>query len=198
MDEKKRKKLFQHPKLKRPTPIRANPKQALKKKRNTKKSMPKSNLSIKRKMDLDLFTGVDFFCQRAKVPDISVSNAEAQTRYRGIPIAASGGVTYGDLNLKFIVDEEMKNYLTIWKWINQNNLSEEMDDNSDPQYSDGRLTILNSNMNPNVIVVFESLFPVSLTELEFDVEDQDVDYLTADVTFKFILYTFNNKRMEKL
>jgi hypothetical protein len=150
------------------------------------------------KMDLDLFAGVDFFCQRAKVPDISVSNAEAQTRYRGIPIAASGGVTYGDLNLKFIVDEDMKNYLTIWKWINQNNLSEEMDDNSDPQYSDGRLTILNSNMNPNVIVVFESLFPVSLTELEFDVEDQDVDYLTADVTFKFIRYTFNNRRMEKL
>jgi hypothetical protein len=150
------------------------------------------------KMDLDIFAGVDFFCQRARVPDISVSNAEAQTRYRGIPIAASGGVTYGDLNLKFIVDEDLTNYLTVWKWINQNNLAEEMDDKKDPEYSDGRLTILNSNMNPNIIVNFESLFPVSLTELEFDVEDQDVDYLTADVTFKFVRYTFNNRRMEKL
>jgi len=150
------------------------------------------------KMDLDIFAGVDFFCQRAKIPDISVGNAEIQTRYRGIPVAASGGVTYGDLNIKFIVDEDLKNYLTIWKWINQNNLAEELDNKKDPEYSDGRLLILNSNYQPNIVVNFESLFPVSLTELEFDVEDQDVDYLTADVTFKFIRYTFNNKRMKKI
>lgn len=150
------------------------------------------------KMDLDIFAGVDFFCQQARVPDISVGNAEIQTRYRGIPIAASGGVTYGDLSLKFIVDEDMKNYLTVWKWINQNNLAEELDTKKDPEYSNGRLLILNSNFQPNIIVNFEELFPVSLTELEFDVGDQDVEYLTADVTFKFVRYTFNNKRMERL
>lgn len=150
------------------------------------------------KMNLEIFAGVDFFCQRAKVPDISVGNAEVQTRFRGVPIAASGGVTYGDLSLKFIVDEDMKNYLTIWKWINQNNLAEEMDTKRDPEYSGGQLIILNSNYQPNIIVDFESLFPVDLTELEFDVADQDVEYLTADVTFKFTRYTFNTNRMEKL
>lgn len=150
------------------------------------------------KLDLDIFAGVDFFCQRAKVPDVSVSNAEIPTRFRSVAIAASGGVVYGDLNVKFIVDEDMKNYLTVWKWINQNNLAEEMDTKKDPDYSDGRLLILNSNYQPNIIVNFESLFPVSLTELDFDVEDTDVDYLTADVTFKFVRYTFNNKRMERL
>jgi hypothetical protein len=150
------------------------------------------------KMNLEIFAGVDFFCQRAKVPDISVGNAEVQTRFRGVPIAASGGVTYGDLSLKFIVDEDMKNYLTIWKWINQNNLAEEMDTKRDPEYSGGQLIILNSNFQPNIIVDFESLFPVDLTELEFDVADQDVEYLTADVTFKFTRYTFNTNRMKKL
>jgi hypothetical protein len=150
------------------------------------------------KMDLEIFAGVDFFCQRAKIPDISVGNAEIQTRYRGIPIAASGGVTYGDLNLKFIVDEDLKNYLTVWKWINQNNLAEQLDTKQIPEYSSGNLIILNSNFNSNIIVNFEGLFPVSLTELEFDVSDEDVQYLTADVTFKFIRYTFNNNRMEKI
>jgi hypothetical protein len=150
------------------------------------------------KMNLDIFAGVDFFCQRAKIPDINVSNAEVTTRYRGIPIAASGGVTYGDLSLKFIVDEDLKNYLTIWKWINQNNMAEELDNKKDPDYSNGQLLILNSNYQPNIIVNFEDLFPVDLTELEFDVEDTEVEYLTANVTFKFTRYTFNNKRMEKL
>lgn len=150
------------------------------------------------KMDLEIFAGVDFFCQKVRVPDISVGYAEAQTRFRGIPLTASGGVTYGDLSLSFIVDEDIKNYLTIWKWINQNNLAEEMDNKKDPEYSNGRLIILNSNFNPNIIVNFENLFPVSLTELEFDVADQEVEYLTAEVVFKFTRYTFNNKRMEKL
>lgn len=150
------------------------------------------------KMNLDIFAGVDFFCQRARVPDISVGNAEVSTRFRGIPIAASGGVKYGDLTLKFIVDEDIKNYLSIWNWINQNNLAEEMDTKKNPDYSNGQLLILNSNFQPNIIVNFEELFPVDLSELEFDVADQDVEYLTADVTFKFVRYTFNNKRMERL
>jgi len=45
---------------------------------------------------------------------------------------------------------------------------------------------------------FEKLFPVDLSEVSFDVGDTEVDYLTADVTFKFVRYTFNNKRMQKL
>ena len=150
------------------------------------------------KFDLEIFAGVDFFCQRARVPDISVSVADVPTRYRSIALPASGGVTYGDLRLKFIVDEDMKNYLTIWKWINQNNLAEELDNKETPEYSDGRLIILNSNFNPNIIVNFENLFPVDLSELEFDVEDTDVEYLTAEATFKFTRYVFYNKKMEKI
>ena len=121
------------------------------------------------KMNLDIFTGVDFFCQRANLPDISVGTVEAPTRYRSIALPSSGGVQYGDLNLKFIFKEDLSNYLTIWKWIRKNNLSEEMDDQEIPEYSNAQLQILNSNFNPNIIVEFEDIFPTSLTELSFDV-----------------------------
>jgi hypothetical protein len=150
------------------------------------------------KMNLDIFAGVDFFCQRANLPDISVGTVEAPTRYRSIALPASGGVEYGDLNLKFIVDEDLSNYLTIWKWIRKNNLAEEMDDQEIPEYSNAQLQILNSNFNPNIIVEFENIFPTSLTELSFDVEDRDVDYLTADVVFKFTTYYFTNKNNRRI
>lgn len=150
------------------------------------------------KLDLDIFPGVDFFCQKANVPDISVGSTEVSTRYRGVPIASSGGVTFGDLDLSFIVDEDMKNYLTIWKWIYQNNLAEDFDDQKYPDYSQARLQILNSNFNPNIIVVFENIFPTELTELSFDVEDQDVEYLTATSRFKFTKYYFTNADNQRI
>jgi len=148
-------------------------------------------------MQLDLFAGVDFFCQRAQVPDISVPTTQVPTPFRSVPIISAGGLVYGDLRLKFIIDEDMKNYLTIFNWIQKNNLGEELSD-TEPEYSDGRLMILNSNFQPNIIVNFEQLFPVDLTSLEFDVADQEIEYLTADVTFKYVRYTFNNNRMQKL
>jgi len=149
------------------------------------------------KMNLDIFAGVDFFCQSVNLPDISVGYAEAPTRYRGIALPASGGVRFGDLRLNFIVDEDMKNYMTIWNWINQTNLAEQLD--TEPvEYSNAQLQILNSNFNPNIIVIFEDIFPIDLSELSFDVGDEQVDYLTASVSFKFTRYTFNNKNNKRI
>jgi hypothetical protein len=142
------------------------------------------------KISLELFPGVDFFCQQASIPDISVGFTEVSTPFRGVPIASAGGITYGDLRLKFIIDEDLHNYQTIFKWIEKNNLAREYSD-SGIEYSKGELLILNSNMKRNRIVYFTDLFPVSLTGVDFDVADRDVDYLTADVTLKFKEFKFN-------
>ena len=64
-------------------------------------------------MDLEIFHGVDFFCQSASIPDLSMPFAEVQTQFRGIPIAPSGGVTFGDLTVRFMIDEELKNYYSV-------------------------------------------------------------------------------------
>ena len=49
------------------------------------------------KLDLEIFHGVDFFCQSASIPEIAIPFAEVQTPYRNIPIAGSGGINFGDL-----------------------------------------------------------------------------------------------------
>ena len=55
-------------------------------------------------------------------------------------------------------------------------------------FSDGSLSILNSNYRSIAIVKFRDLFPVSLSSLEFDATPADVVYLTAQVTFKYTIY----------
>jgi hypothetical protein len=55
-------------------------------------------------------------------------------------------------------------------------------------YSDGSLMLLTSNQNPNLKVNFSDMFPISLTELNFDATDTDVTYLEATVTFRYRIY----------
>jgi hypothetical protein len=149
------------------------------------------------KLDLDLFPGVDFFCQQANIPDISVPFTEVPTRFRSFPIVAAGGIQTGDLNVDFIIDEELKNYMSIQNWIKKNGLYEEHS-NEEAQYSGGRLEITTSNLNIAAYVYYENLFPVSLTEVRFDVTDTEVDYFTAQATFKYTSFELRNNKNEKL
>jgi hypothetical protein len=56
------------------------------------------------------------------------------------------------------------------------------------QFSDGSLHILNSNFRDVAIVKFKDLFPISLTSLDFEATDTDINYFTAEVTFKYTVY----------
>ncbi len=58
----------------------------------------------------------------------------------------------------------------------------------DEQFSDGNLYILNSNFRSVAAVKFVDLFPVSLTSLDFDATEADVQYFTAEATFKYTVY----------
>ena len=151
------------------------------------------------RLDLEIFQGVDFFCQSASIPEISMPNAEITTQFRGIPIAGSGGVTFGDLSIRFIIDEELKNYYSIHKWIRTYGLSEErLPEGTKDEYSNARLFILTSHNNINHIVEFKNMFPVSLSGVAFDATVGDVDYLLADVTFKYEKYDILNEKFQKL
>jgi len=148
------------------------------------------------KLVLEKFEGVDFFCQTANLPDISVPVTEVPTRFRNFPIVGGGGVSYGDLNLTFIIDEELINYKSIHNWIRDNGASEKHMPTEEPVYSRGQLHILTSNFNTNHIIDFENLFPVSLTEIGFDATVTDIEYFSAQVVFKFTNYTFRDKNFK--
>ena len=61
-------------------------------------------------------------------------------------------------------------------------------DDMTEQFSDGSLYILSSNLRTNAIVKFLDLFPVSLSSMEFDTQITDVQYFTAEATFKYTVY----------
>ena len=55
-------------------------------------------------------------------------------------------------------------------------------------YADATLTILSNKNNPLVEVRFSDIFPVSLSALDYNQQATDVEYLTAQISFRYKLY----------
>ena len=154
---------------------------------------------------------VDFLCQSANIPSISMGTAVQPTYLKDIPVPGDK-VLYDDLNVRFLVDEKMENYLAIHKWItglgypeslgqydqlkkDDNRTDTIVEDQGDPRYfnySDATLQVLNSNYKPSVLINFKDAFPISLSTLEFDVSNRDYSYFTAEVTFKYTIYNITD------
>ncbi len=150
-------------------------------------------------LELELFKGVDFFCQSANIPDIEMPVTEVPSRFRSLPIIPGGGVSFGDLNVRFIIDESLVNYMSVHKWIRANgnaDSGEKVPDN--PEYSRAQLIVNTSNFNTNFCVNFTGVFPISLSGVQFDASLSDQEYLTADVTFKYQTYSITDKNLNEL
>jgi len=154
---------------------------------------------------------VDFLCQSANIPQISMGTAIQPSYLKDIPVPGDK-VLYDDLSVRFLVDEKMENYLAIYKWITglgypenlgQYNQLKKDDirtdasatDDADPRYfefSDATLQVLNSNYRPSILVNFKDAFPTSLSTLDFDVTTRDYNYFTAEVTFKYTIFNITD------
>lgn len=150
-------------------------------------------------LKLEKFEGVDFFCQSANVPDLTMPTVEVPTRFRNLPLVPGGGVSYGDFVVRFIVDEDLKNYYAIHSWIRDQGNSDQMQrSTAQVDYSAGQLMIVTSAYNPAFIVEFKNLFPTSLTGLQFDATINDVEYITAEVVFKHQEFYIRDKNLKPL
>ena len=155
---------------------------------------------------------VEFFCQTANIPGIGLGVADIETPLKSIPFPGDK-VTYQDLAISFLVDENLNNYKEIHDWIiglgapqNHTQFSTLRDTGTDRfpgqttnspnnntipdggTYSDATLTVLNSKNIAVTEIRFHNIFPTSLGALSYDVQASDVNYLSTSVDFSYMYY----------
>ena len=59
---------------------------------------------------------VAFFCNQANIPAMTLGVTEQATYLKNIPVPGDK-IEFGDLTLRFLVDEDLKNYMEIQNWI---------------------------------------------------------------------------------
>ena len=163
---------------------------------------------------------VQYFTVSASVPGLTLGDATYATPLKDIPLPGEK-ITYDDLTITFIVDENLENYIEIHNWLTSlgfpkdrsqfktfrestSNLKNATVGTSTdigdvkpstpdtPMFSDCVLTILSNKNNPVAECRFADCFPTSLGALEYSQNQTDVDYLTVDVTFKYKIYEIHS------
>ena len=160
---------------------------------------------------------VEFACQTANIPGISLGETDFKTPLKDISIPGDK-VSYGSLDVSFLVDENLNNYKELHDWIigigfpqNHTQFSNLQAAGSDrfpgstagsvvpgvhaPQalaeggiYSDATLTILNSKNIAKTEIRFQNVYPTSIGSLSYDIKASDVDYLQCTASFSYMYY----------
>jgi len=160
---------------------------------------------------------VEFFVQTANIPGITLGEVSMPTPLKDIPMPGDK-ITYGNLDVSFLVDENLNNYKEIHDWITGLGFPEDHKQFSDllatgsdrfsgstastsstgtstPQplseggiYSDATLTVLNSKNIAKTEIRFQNVYPVTLGGLSYDIKASDVSYLQVNASFNYMYY----------
>lgn len=140
---------------------------------------------------------VNFFVQKVNIPNISLPDVIVPTPFIDIPVPGDH-LKYGALNISFKVDEDLKNYMELNTWIVSIAQEQSFDQyhaildkpsyTGDGIYSDITLFVLSSTKVPNYQIDFIDAYPNSLSEIVFNTTEDNVNYIEASASFKYLRY----------
>ena len=159
---------------------------------------------------------VQYFTTEANIPGITLGEGTFSTPLKDLTLLGDK-LSYDDLTISFIVDENLENYIEMHTWLTSIGFPKDRKQFSDfrsttsnvatatrgeskdigdvrattPELamtSDAVMTILTNKNNPVVECRFRDIFPTSLSGLDYSQNQTDVEYLTATVNFKYTIY----------
>ena len=171
------------------------------------------------KFQISKLPRVEFNSIQANIPGITLTELTQPTRLMPVRIPGND-MTFEDLNVTFIVDEDLTNYRSVHDWMaglaqmdsddkyralitdggdrmplsQQANLQDAgrvtSATNDGAIYSDSKLIILSARNTPLVELTFTDCYPLSLSALEYNQNATDVEYLQATVSFGYKIHSY--------
>ena len=145
--------------------------------------------------EIQRLPGVVFNCTEANLPNLSMAVLEQPTTL-GIPVKRpSSKYSFDDFLISFIVDENLTNWLEIYRWMRAlGNIDDDCTYNSlafNSWMTTAILYLTKSTYKDNRKVIFENVFPVALSGLKFSSVAQTYSPQYATARFSYTYYRFD-------
>jgi len=145
----------------------------------------------------------NYFIQKIRFPGVTLPKLLAPTPFRPLNLAADH-IEYDELEISFILDENLSGYFEIYDWMVQLGRPYSSEQ-SIPAYNapagsvDGvqsfaTLTLMTNELVPNIQITFEDMLPVHLSGFELQTTADNQSVITASLTMSFRQYTYAQLR----
>lgn len=139
------------------------------------------------------------FSQSFELPGVSMGSATRPTPLVDIP-EPGDKISFNDLSITFLVDEELQNYREIWKWMmhlgyprNTKEYRNLVQSNSPyTRKSDINMNVLTNKFNIAQPVKFLDCFPYALSGILFNSANTEIEHPVATASFQYSVYYFEN------
>jgi hypothetical protein len=134
---------------------------------------------------------VTYFCQRANIPSLSFGVSQNSNPTGIVSRRPGTSYVYEDLQIGFAVDEEMKNWLEIYNWMQDLGIGYKTSYevlNEPQKVASAYILVMNSNYRPQMAIKFRNVFPTFLSGIDFDSSAVDSETVIATSTFAYTHY----------
>lgn len=142
------------------------------------------------RMSINRLPTTQWLIQQVSIPGLTIGVSEQQTPF--VPLKRPGlGVSWQELVVSFVVDEDMQSYSDIFEWMTAAAISDQftayqqLKDGDYGVVSDIAIVVTQSSSNPNLTFNFKDAFPVSLSDIPLDITATDIIAPICTATFAY-------------
>lgn len=153
-------------------------------------------------LTFDRIGSVTYFCQEVNLPGVNLGHIV--TNFPSLDVNNPGTkLSFNPLNVTFILDEELAGWQQLYAWFNSiaspegtkervslTELQNQYKQNMLANYSDATVTILSALNNPIVRIQYYNVFPVSLSDVQFDTTLSAENIMTGQASFVYDYFSF--------
>jgi hypothetical protein len=137
------------------------------------------------------YPNLEYFAQSFQHPGATVNAVELPTRrITSVPLAGDK-ITYTDLSIDLILDEDMAGYIEMQDWleriVNEGHVShtESVQSGKIPSHADITVSILSSHNNELKRIRYMDCIPTSISSISMASTVGDVSFITYNCSFRF-------------
>lgn len=154
---------------------------------------------------INLAPDLTYFCQEVNIPEITLGDAMMPTPFVNMPIPGDK-LTFGDLQVNFLVDTQMSNYKAVYFWLIALGFPDSRDQFAQfvaangggpananrATTSEATLLVLNNSNEPVCSFAFHGVFPVSLSSITLQSTVDGTQYMSGTAVFRYSSFDIEN------
>jgi hypothetical protein len=139
------------------------------------------------KLVVESKNNLNFFVVATNTPGLQLGSVQQMTPFGSVPW--SGDPQFEELQVQFIVDEDLNNWIEVQNWLRAASVVGDYDDyNRDEIFRDGTLVLKTAQYNPNIAIRFKGLVPIALSGFDLDTREDRPSVITSTITFAYVNY----------